>query len=546
MRPSVAVTLLVLALLAAPATAQDHEHLTSTGVVVAHDLAPDGLTYVGNLNHFVVLYLGDDDEPDFHQQNGVRVTLDGDVVFATTEDSGHDYDGVYGFDVVFGRPGAFAVEALQDGEVKARFGGNVTQGPAAVGAPGLAVTPTSGTLPANPPQPSPFTFTYAAQDNGTAFAHSDAVLEVFRDPSTATAGETRDVASGGLVLRVKTHTHDADEVQRVEAAFPVGGYTARAATYLSYPNADDAFFQPAAAISELVSWGGDPPAAPPTPFAPAPLGDNLVRRGTGGEGLLLLGTYDPYDVVGPGTLQHLAAIVLDPATGAPRQHVDFEARLVGPLGTVLASDTLHEYDGVLEVDAMQETPGQYVLRVDAKAGDWTGHVDLPYQVAGGAGTIGAGPQVVHLDAPDALRAGEAARFTFRIADPSGAAAFQHGEVDVVIDRVDGPDEAWGVPVLRAKLHTHASGEFAFDFAPPEAGRYVVRATPYPLGATPTPTYWGDGVGGGLTWGLDVGPGASVGTDPLGAGDEGGPQDAPGVAPATLLVALAALAVRRRR
>jgi hypothetical protein len=547
MRPALAALLLLAPL----AGAQDHDHAMSNGVAIAHDVAPDGHTYVGNLNHFVVLYLGDDAEPDFHQQNHVRVSLDNSTVFETTPDSGHDYDGMYGFDVVFGRPGDYAVEVLQDGAVVASFGGTVHPHQGNLTGHTPLTVPDTGLLTG----PSgPYKLVYGAGLPDRLFSHSDAVLEVFSGPENADAGGMAEVGvqSQALVLRVKTHTHHEEQSVRLMLDEPEVVF-ARVSTYLSYPEKGGVEFAPSSTVAEILHNGHTfVPEPPGSAIGSGVVPANVVVAGSAGPEHVLLGTYDPYDTVGPRTLQHLGIAVLDPMSHMPVQHVDFEATLRGPLGNeVFYSDTLHEYDGILEFESVQTVPGVYTLLVDAKRGNWTGHIELPYTVAANPiGTLGAGPQVVTLAADDGITAGQPTHFEFRVADAAGN-AFQHGEIDLIVERLERGQEddpyAFGLPVLRAKLHTHASGTFAFDFAFPDAGNYVLRALPYSLGLTATPTFYGGAFGGGhLVFPVTVAPGTPWAAETEDGTSEDERLESPGMPAVLALLALAFVAAARRR
>lgn len=519
--------------------AQAHDHETSTGVVIAHDLPANGRTYVGNLNHFVVLYLGDDAIPDFHQQNQVRVLLNDVVVFETTDDSGHDYDGVYGFDVTFLATGNYRVEAAQEGTVKAHFEGWVEE-------------PNSDVI--GTPEPDVLMFTtapvlarslqlimYAALQDGAPIAHSDTVFEAYTRGNNlllTPTGDTVAVESPKLMLRIKTHTHE-DDLQAVAATFAPGNYTGRIQTYRSFPSSG-IDFQPGVAT---IGLGASPNVGLTPQTSAAPLPDNVVVTARLGD-LTLMGTFDPYNVVGPDTLMHLAVSVLD-ANRTPVQHVNFVAELIGPDGSVLlASETLHEYDGILEIETVQSVPGAYVLRVTADRG-MTGSIDLPYTVSPAAPALGQGPQIVTVTGTDAIEVGKTADLVIHIADLAGN-PYQHNEVDVVIDRqINGVDEL-GVPVLRAKLHTHADGDFPLKVAFQEPGWYRVRMSPYPLGAQAAPQFWLDEVGNALAFDVAVKEGTFPGPSTPKDEVDGVAQESPMSAAFVLLALGLAVAVIRRR
>lgn len=522
--------LLALAALAlVPAASAQHEHMMAdSGIVVAHDVPPDGRVYAGDVAHFAVVDLGKDLVPDFHQQNHVRVTLNGDVVYETTADSGHDYDGVHGFDVTFPATGTYSVEALDDmGMVLAQFNGTVV---APLSGPSKLELEAPETAMAGEAVP----FTFRTLDGaGKLVPHSDALFEVRQGTQ--------------LVFRTKTHTHTED--QSLKYAFPAAGtYTVRVTNYLSYPSGKEALdFAPQTAEAQVVVSAAPPALGVPATPDPMEKMNDVAMGETKGGNYTLVGTFDPYTIVGPYTQARLSALVLDPATRQLVQHVDFAATLTGPTGQVLfTSDTLHEYDGIFELATVQPLPGAYRLSVDATRGEWSGHADLKYTVAPPVEPVavdvppqpGVGPVLFDVSGLDGAKAGSPLAIEL-FGHTLAGQPFPHSEVDVqVLD-------AAGVPVLATKLHTHSDGKFALAAGLPE-GKYTLRLSPFPLDPTATPVFYGSSVGSSLDTAFTVaaGPGFGPGTTAVDAASSA--HAAPGLPPMALLGGVAALALALRR
>ena len=458
----VVLAFLLMTAAASPASAQAHEHGTmDAGISIAHDSPPDGRTFVGNVNHFSIIAHGDDAVPDFHQDIPWRVTLNGITLVETTTDSGHDYDGVNSFDIVFPTTGAYTVEAIAaDGSMAAMFNGTVFPASDLKVALDLA---TPETVLAG----QPATFTYfvrsAETEEGVApdggpIPHTDCTFEA---------------SSGGRVeFRTKTHTHE--EAQSLDYAFATPGtYDVRVVCFQAYPSARATLFTPVLAEASIDVLPGAPAnagAAPPL-MPPPPTDLNAVVTAPAGEGMTLVGTFDPYTVVGPDTLQHLNVLAVD-ATGQTIQHVDFTAVLDGPAGQVFASETLHEYDGILEFTTRQLLPGPYTLRVTAEGASGTGEIAMTYLVAPRAVPLNAGIVGVALDAPGVV-AGEPSAWT--LGATAAQRPFAHGELEMRLMATGG-----SIPYLQTKLHTHADGRFPFTVTLPTAEAYTFDVTPFPL------------------------------------------------------------------
>lgn len=507
--------LIPLALLAAAslAGAQGHEHGNQGPILLTHDGPADGRQFAGNLAHFAAIAHGPDAIPDFHQDVPMRITLNGRVLFETTPDSGHDYDGINIVDVVFPEAGAYLVEALDaSGAAVATFAGEVLP------APELAASLATSDWMEQPVVGRPVPFTHWVAPDATVqdalIPHTDCWFEVLRD--------------GRTEFRTKTHTHE--EKQVVEYAFSQAGpHVVRTTCFQAYPSVKATLFAPvvheqtvevqAAAVPGIPAPGMEAPVLPPAD-------QNAVVQGTADGELLLVGTFDPYTVVGPDTLQHLVVAAVDPATGAPRQHVDFTATFSGPAGVIFSSDTLHEYDGLYEVAARQTLPGVYTLRVTADAGDWTDSIAMAYTVAPPVAPTSAG--LVSFDlAYHGASEGIVGDYAFAAQASSGP--FAHSEIELRVLGASSP-----IPLLVAKLHTHADGTFPFRLSLPQDD-YVFEVDGFPL--VPEAV-----LVSAETFAVPVGP--PMQADEAGPNDP--PQDAPGLGFLVVLGALAALAAVVRR
>lgn len=499
-----------------PGSAQAHEHGDfSAQIAIAHDGPPDGRTFVGNVNHFSVIAHGDDEVPDFHQDIPWRVSLNGLTLVETTPDSGHDYDGVNTFDVVFPAEGEYMVEALDaEGKTAAAFMGAVLPAPASLASVQLDLP--SGPVLAG--QPARFTYSVSdpSQPSGDLpIAHSDCTFEA--------------LAGGRTEFRAKSHTHD--ERQSLDYAFAQAGtYTVRVLCFQAYPSPRATLFAPVVLEERLLVLPGAPanPGAAPPASPPPPAQLNAVVTAPAGDGMTLVGTFDPYTVVGPDTLQHLNVLAVND-TGDPIQHVDFTAVLDGPAGRVFASDTLHEYDGILEFTTRQVVPGPYTLRVTAEGASGSGELAMTYVVAPRAVPLNAGLVEVTLDAPG-VTSGAASTWTLAADATSGP--FAHGELEV---RLTAAGQA--VPYLQMKLHTHADGRFPFTVALPTVEAYSLDVQPFPL----LPELVVAPAAASFT--VEPANGAPV---PSAAMAGAGSQEAPAVPSAVVLAGLAGLAIGLRR
>jgi hypothetical protein len=367
---------------------------------------------------------------------------------------------------------------------------------------------------------------------GARIDHSDTWFEAWKD--------------GRLEFRSKLHTHD--ELQELDYSFQEAGtYVVRFTGYQAYPTVKSQakFFAPVVHEQSIMVLPGAPvsavhPESPPTPAQGEGIPPiNAVVEGQAGGQYLLVGTFDPYTVVGPDTLQHLYALVVDPATGEPIQHVDFKAVFHGPVTHLFSSETLHEYDGIYELTSRQLLPGAYTLDVTAERGDWSDTIHMTYVVSPPVVAIptiasDVGPVRFDLQQPT-LVAGATGDFVLHGADLAGE-PFAHNEVEFRLFAA-GADESRSVPLVSGKLHTHDDGDYGFRLAFPTAGTYRLELTPTPLMANPvllTAQSFDIAVG--------EGPGLPAG-EPTAAASS---QDAPALPAVLLLAGLAAIAVMSRR
>ena len=448
----------ILLLLVVPlGAAQGHDHGDGSGYVIASDLGPDGFAYVGSPAHFELIAFGDDHVPDFHVDLPVRVTLDGQLLYETTTTSGHDYDGVHGFDVVFPRAGTWEVSILADGEPVATRTGQAVDVPRSGWAGStMAGGPSIGV--------DGFDFVIDTKNGPGRANHTDLLLEVFQDNRAV----------------FRTHLHIHDEAARFTYRHDLGTPASVQVTrYTAFPQPDVAPLMPGSTVLPIPANVPLPMPTVPSPELPADKNAVVTTSGT----YDLVGTFDPFTQVGPDTLQHLNVLVLDPETGEPVQHVDFEATLTGPPGLIFQSSSLHEYDGIYTLETRQRLPGQYHLDVTAKRGGWSDDIRLTYYVLPPVMATLAGPQTVALS-QDTFTTGQATPFSWNIADLAGR-PFAHGEVDLRIVKPGDPDRLISPQVyIRDKIHTHANGNFDITYAFPEAGDWPLLTDPFPLDPQP--------------------------------------------------------------
>ncbi len=466
--------LIALLVLAPSALAQSHDHESAAGpVVVVSDLGPSGIAHVGTPVHFAVIVFGDDLDPDFHQNIPMRITLNDGVLWQTTPQSGHDYDGMAEVDIVFPVPGTWRVEALNDdGHPIASLTGEAIE----------RITHAGVQLLVNAIPGSDFARELALLDaEGRLLNHTDIITELYLD----------------RLLVFRTHSHSHTTTQEIQLALQESGnYLIRYIGYQAFPSENGAAFEPVV-LEEFFPFDTQQPRLPATSRSTpsAPMALNEVAHGENTGQYHLVGTFDPGTIIGPGTLQHLNALVVDPESGRLVQHVDFEATLFGPQGVVFSSKNLHEYDGIYSLATQQTVPGAYQLHVKAIRGDWADEMTLNYVVAPPVDASVAGPQILRLSSP-AFEEGIPSEIQFSVADVAGR-PFAHGELEIDIRN------AAGVPMLHAKLHTHADGLFPANLALPE-GPHPMSVTPFPLMPQPVTDYHQDALGRPLAFTLKVG------------------------------------------
>lgn len=455
------IGLLALALVAPLGEAQ---HVHGTGPVrLVTPLGDPAVTTVGSMNGFTALAVGADDVPDFHQDLPLRISLNGAVVFESTADSGHDYDGVQTVWIVFAQVGTFVVEALaEDGTAAATLQGTVLPMPAG----GYGYTG-HGTVT------FPFgDVAFAVEDEGPFDAWAD-VRNGARLVSTATLH----AGAGSLAWRtLPTGPNVAQPLPLVFAARPVPNETRPAQLFGSF--------------GFLGAGLGVPDPATLVHLATLPTATNAVVDVTG-DGLRLVGTYDPWTRVGTETLMNIAILGMHPDGGLV-DDLRLTAALTGATtGSVWSSSDILERDGIWEFASLQSEPGLYVLQVEATSGAGSARIDVPYLVLPPSDPAGAGPIGITVEVPDNVRAGQAVPLTVIVRDATGA-PFDHSEV--LLD-VYGPSvdlDALGFAnamqpsafTLRGKLHTHADGHLRIDYAFPVAGNYTLWLSPSSLEARP--------------------------------------------------------------
>lgn len=526
MRGALAAVFLALALLPSVA-AQAHGHGATGAVAIVLERTD---IRAGGLLRFTVLDLGDDAIPDFHQQNHVRVSLNGAVLLETTPDSGHDYDGVVPFDVHMPREGTYVVEVLDDeGERLAHASGQVVGAQPKTG--GLEIEGFDSSFA--PGELVNLVFRVDGEDNATA--PFDAIVEVARDDVLAWRGTvTGETGEKGAAWRYAFQAPGLHAL-RVTARSPDGSF-------------------PTMTIENLIlvrTPSGLETAAPAMPEAP-PASLNAVVTAEAGP-VTLVGTFDPYTVVGTNTLQHVAVLAMDAAN---RQAVTatFDVTWIGPGGQVLAAyQAGGGGDPVLQLAGMGLVPGPYRVHVEAsgtlQGTPWEGSLDLPYHVAppvvaAPAVAFAVGPQVFDIEGLEGLAAGVETQVRMRAHDLAGN-PFAHSEVEATLYTA-GPDGLLADPLLHAKFHTHDDGAFAWNMTL-DQGTYMLVLSPFPLLPQPAGPFSTSGADGSLRVPVQVGvgPGLPEVPAPIDQGTTPPTAAAPGLLPVLVLAALAAVAAVRR-
>ncbi len=498
-------------------------------VVVTHETPEDGTTYVGNVNHFGWVLLGEDGAPAFHHDATVEITLNDQTIYKTEPSTGHDYDGVDEIQVAFPATGTYEVSVTiptGDGEVTDTFQGQVLPAPdepASLEVSGATEAVTG----------EPVRFTYEVVDSQLdRIPHSDVLVQI------------RDTEANKEVLRVHTHTHE--EAQSFEHVFTEPGtYEIAFLGYQAFASPSATAFEPVRGVQTVTVEQGPAPAGlqAPSPPTEVPL-ENRVDPGQNDGPYELWATYDPYTSVGTFGRIHLTTVVTDATTGDPVPHVDLDATLTGPDGTVLfESQTLHEYDGVFHLAAAYPTPGDYRLEVTAEKGAWTDTTTHTFSVHPPVVPMAAGPQYATLDRPDTIEAGTPTDLVVTATDEAGQ-PFDHSEMTVTLR-----DQATGLPILSDKVHTHGSGEFPITATFPTAGDYTVEVDGVDLEPTAATGVHGPSMGQAPIFDLTVddGDGLDDTDEMLDTASQEGSEGVPGPgAIAALVAGIVATVVTRRR
>lgn len=543
MRPSPAVlSCLAVALLflVPPAMAQGHEHDMSEGMLlVMADTPEDGRTVVGDITHFGYVLLDPDGGPFVHHDFHVEVVLNGVTLYAT--ESGHDYDGVGGVDIVFPVPGDYTVTVtvpLEDGRLEETYAGYVVPAEGAVDAEIVLDAPATtrtGTL-------TPFTYS-VVDENGTLLPHTDALVQVRR------------LADDFLVMEAHTHTHE--EAMSFAYAFEKAGtYDVRIVGYTAFPSKSLAVFDPVVThhVVTVDDDGPIPTAAPSTPYpttdgstrvAAAPARQDPAEHAHGGDYVSHVAA-DPASgtsmKVGPFSQVRASHVTYQTEPMRLVQHIDYEAALEGPDGVVFQSASLHEYEGILTLMSANQKLGAYTWSFSASQGNWTDAQTLTYEVAPANLPLQAGPQFIDVEGLDGLAAATPGDVTFFV-HGAGGVPFMHAEVVFELQDAD------GVPLIAHKLHTHSTGKFAFASSMDEAGEHILRVDPFDIHGSPTPVYYGKDPFSGRALGFDAADGTWPAPDTV-TTEESAPDEV-GFAPGPSLVAFVALlgavavALRRR-
>lgn len=547
-----AVAALTLVPSSAVAQAQHHDNSQGGPLMILHDGPDDGYQFVGNLAHFGYMLVGDNGQPLPHHNGRFTVTLLGqegekdDVVLFDSPDM-HDYDGLQGVDVVFPVAGPYQVTAVvptDAGDQTATFMGHADEPADLVQADLLIEAPTQTEAFAL----EPFTITLVDQATGALLPHTDALVEI--------RGKEADLP----FFRVHLHTHD--EPMTFLYAFPqAGDFTVQVLGYVAFPSKGAGAFLPVAkSVDVTVTEGMRPLLAPDgatalrcTPATPVAASQCPPAESVRGNVVDVVDA-EPYKVFGsydPAAQQQLfsgmrTSVTLANATDSvPIAHVNFEAELKDPYRRVIFhSESLHEYDGVLEIFGRYGEYGRYVLTTTVQRGDVSADIRMPFHVTAPAPFFAAGATFTKVTPPGEVKSGLPAEFVFRNENAGGAPA-QHSEFEVSVLR-----EADGVPLSTSKLHTHSSGDVRAVLTFPEAGEWFLRVDPLTIHGEPTPFAYGPSMDEGRLFPVSVVEGVALPTVSMEEPDLGvkkadqGPLPSVGFVGA-VLAALVAFLSRRR-
>ncbi len=531
-RPAIAIVIFTLLASAPFAVAQDHEH-GDARLQVRHDAPADGRQLPGGYGVYGWVLFDDAGAPARHNDGMISLTLNGVTLFESA--SLHDYDGVVSLETGWAVPGTYEVRAMIPGGGESNFTGYV-DGSAVIEPATLDVD-----VPPRAASGVPTTFTYGIMDaSEVLIPHTDVLVEVFR------------VFDDFPVARVHTHTHE--EMQELTLSFiETGDYLARFTAYQAYPTVNARSFAPFVTEATFSVGIAVPSAAPAALAAPVPAAKvartdaAAAPHHSAGDFALQL-TADPDFIVGPMTPFRSAAVVTNTTSGELVPHVDFEALVTAPDGrVVMASDTLHEYDGVFEFLTTNAVPGDYTVKVTATRGAWTAAESLIFKVVPPAAAVpvvsGGGRFTIQMDGLDGVMAGETRDVVFRVANEAGV-PLAHSEIEVAV--FADPED----PLLyRTKLHTHGDGLFHATMTFPTDGEYVIRVDAFPLLPSPAVAFFGSGLSVARTTAIEVLPGPGIPVPeviPMAEADEIPMAAVPTASPLAVLVGIAGVAWATRR
>lgn len=520
------VMLLLAAALALPALAQTHEHAQGANgehFVVLHDGPASGRAIVGGLTHLGFALVSTEGAPVRHHDATFTLTQNGVVLFRS--EATHEYDGLFSLDYTFTVPGPYEVLVESDTGAKGTFNGTVV---APVGETGHVVEITVPEAARAGEAATIGVRVLAA--NGTIVPHSDALVDVRR------------LDDGLLVHRGHLHTHEDPMAMSLALALP-GEYEVTVYGYLAFPSGRLPDLATAVGTARFTVAPPAPGVVAPLPMLPslAPARAAAAPDASHASGLLLSVITDPADRNGPFNHQRLNAFVWDPETMAAQQHVNFKAVVRGATGVVpFASESLHEYDGHLEILLAGLAPDVYTLEVEASYRNWTDTKTGMFVIVPPVVPAGAGPAEVAILGGEGLQAGVPAELTFSYQYPGGV-VIPHSEVNFDVFPAEG-----GAPLLSTKVHTHETAPTA-TLTFPRAGEYVVVAD----GDTLQPTVsvdlaHGTGFRSILKLTVAEGPGLPPAPDVAAGGTAPPPVlPAPALPAAAVLAGLALVAATRR-
>lgn len=519
-RGPVLFALVLLITLFAPAAVGQESH-----AVVLHENPPNGDTHADNLNRFGWALLDARGAPQVHQDAEFVVTYRNTTLFATTAASGHDYDGIGRYMIAFPGAGDYSVDVRVPGDedATASFAGVVHEH--AEGKASLQWDPPTTTTTGEP-----MSLDYRVVDaQGETIRHAQVDLEIWN------------VERDSLVFKTDTHAHDPEADHALDYVFEEAGeHQLRLSAFEAFAGEGVATFA-AFTTTHTVDVEPGPPGLPGLITNDAL--ENRVDRGSAAEPYRIFASYDPYTSVGAGSPIRLVTSVVDSETGRPVEHLDYDATITGPHGDVLfEAQTLHSFDGILEITTSHQTVGDHRLVVEAEDSrtDWTGTAEFTYSVLPPVATLTPGPHLVTVDGLEDVTAGEPSQVTVRVNSLAGE-PFAHGEINIRITHGD-TDRL----LLAGKLHTHADGDYPFTFTPPKNGDYTLHVDPYSLTPAPPTPFYGNEINTARHFQFKAGGDS----DPFQAGNNTVDFDdivstgAPGVV--LLLVALTALVRAHRR